>query len=256
MKIVEPSVTLVHSTVEPARTIEKIGRICYQSHHKVAVCESCGGTGLNNDLVRQGLHSMDESARCISCSATGTDESSAIAFVKMILANGHESVLEHVSAGFRIITDRGVTHQLVRHRIASFSQESTRYCNYSDERFKKELTFIEPPGLRTKEQAGESVVMADGDLGAWASVMEGAEHIYLEMISRGVAPQIARSVLPNSLKSEIGMTCNAREWRHFLRLRTSPKAHPQMRQIAFMLRDELCKWFPTAFEEFQSEKTS
>lgn len=241
MKIVKPTVTKVHATGDPARVTEAMGRICYQSDHKVLPCGECGGR-----LVFLGATQV----RCYRCNGTGTDEASAVAFVKKILSNGHESVLEHVSAGFKIVTDRGVTHELVRHRIASFSQESTRYCNYGNERFGKNLSFIEPPGLRSPEQRDESITMADGDLGAWGSVMEGAEHIYMEMISRGVAPQIARSVLPNSLKSEIGMTCNAREWRHFLRLRLSPKAHPQMQEIARLIQVLLSEWFPAAFEEF------
>jgi thymidylate synthase (FAD) len=222
--------------MDPARVIESMGRICYQSSHKILPCEKCGGG--------------QPEPTCCECRGSGTNEASAIALVKTILSNGHESVLEHVSAGFKIVTDRGVTHELVRHRIASFSQESTRYCNYDQARFGRELTFIEPPGLRDLNQEGEEATMADGDLGAWAGVMEGAEHIYHEMISRGVAPQIARSVLPNSLKSEIGMTCNAREWRHFLKLRLSPKAHPQMIEIAKMIQRHLSEWFPSAFEEF------
>ena len=249
MRIVKPSVKLAHATADPARVVEAMGRICYQSDHNVLPCKSCDGTGKTNN----GLRLWKMMVNCPDCSGTGTDELSVVAFVKKILSNGHESVLEHVSAGFKIVTDRGVTHELVRHRIASFSQESTRYCNYGNDRFGKNLTFIEPPGLRTPEQTGESVTMADGDLGAWASVLEGAEHIYLEMISRGVAPQIARSVLPNSLKSEIGMTANAREWRHFLKLRLSPKAHPQMREVARMIQILLGEWFPAAFEEFAVE---
>jgi thymidylate synthase (FAD) len=124
-------------------------------------------------------------------------------------------------------TDRGVTREIVRHRIASFSQESTRYCNYGKEQFEAELTFIAPPGL--------------SELPDWAVAMG--------ILSRGFLPQIARSVLPNSLKSEIAMTANFREWWHFLRLLTSPAAHPQMRQIAEMIRTELLKISQVGFED-------
>lgn len=235
MKIVKPSVELIHSTPNPERVIERMGRICYQSNHKVMTCVSCSGRG----WLRAGQV-------CTSCDSTGTDIESAIAFVKMIKSNGHESVLEHASAGFSIITDRGVTHEIVRHRIASYSQESTRYCNYGKEAFGREITVIEPPTLREPGYEGYPC-MTDGDLCAWGSAMEGAEHIYMEMLDRGVAPQIARSVLPNALKSEIGMTANFREWRHFLRLRTSPKAHPQMREIAGMIRARLVELSPACF---------
>jgi thymidylate synthase (FAD) len=244
MKIVKPTVTKVHATGDPARVTEAMGRICYQSDHKVLPCGDCGGEWNCEGVPRVG---------CYRCDFTGTDEASAVAFVKKILSNGHESVLEHVSAGFKIVTDRGVTHELVRHRIASFSQESTRYCNYGNERFGTSLTFIEPPGIRSPEQSDKNVGRVTGNLGAWCNAMERSESIYMGMISSGVAPQIARSVLPNSLKSEIGMTCNAREWRHFLRLRLSPKAHPQMREVARMIQVLLSEWFPVAFEEFAVE---
>jgi thymidylate synthase (FAD) len=243
MKIVKPSVKLVHFTPNPERVIEEMGRICYQSDHKVAKCQKCGGSGVNEDPNVGVVFD-----NCTTCDGTGTDISSAIAFIKKIIANGHESVLEHASAGFKIITDRGVTHEIVRHRLASYSQESTRYCNYSKARLGNEIYVIEPPGLREPGYTGDPL-MADGDLCAWAGAMEGTEHIYMEMISRGVAPQIARSVLPNSLKSEIGMTANFREWRHFLRLRTAPATHPQMREIAEVIRTELLRIAPVCFED-------
>lgn len=147
MKIIKPSVTLVHSTPNPERVIERMGRICYQSQHKVKICERCGGLGLDFNEVGHDDCAQDCCLRCIDCAGTGTDVESAIAFVKMVLANGHESVIEHAVAGFNIVTDRGVTHEIVRHRIASYSQESTRYCNYAKERFGSDLRFVEPPGL-------------------------------------------------------------------------------------------------------------
>lgn len=249
MKIIKPSVTLVHCTPDPERVIERMGRVCYQSNHKVKVCEGdkraglgCVGGRLPNTA---GQSSFEV---CSVCNGAGTDIASACAFVKMLLASGHESVIEHVSAGFLIVTDRGVTHEIVRHRLASYSQESTRYCNYGKEGFGQELTVIEPPGLSETLPAGhpDGVVT---ELYLWRSGVRVAENIYLKMLSHGVAPQIARSVLPNSLKSEIGMTANFREWRHFLRLRTSSKAHPQMREIAEMLRAELLKISPVCFED-------
>jgi thymidylate synthase (FAD) len=174
---------------------------------------------------------------CTTCNGSGTDVESARDFIRMILARGHESVIEHASAGFLIVTDRGVTHEIVRHRLASYSQCSTRYCNYSKEQFGGEIAVIEPPDLEADAMA------------YWHDVMRTCESQYLNMTKEGCKPEIARSVLPNSLKSEIGMTANFREWRHFLRLRTSPKAHPQMREIAEMIRAELLKISRACFED-------
>ena len=222
MKIIPVSVTMVHATADPSRIVEAMVRICYQSSHRVKPCEKCEG--------ERGLS-------CSQCNGTGTDEQSATDFVRMVIARGHESVIEHVSAGFRIVTDRGVTHELVRHRLASFSQESTRYCDYSGDRFGGDLGFIVPPGL------------SEAEASTWRCAVDTSEGMYKGLRASGVPPEIARSILPNSLKAEIGMTCNAREWRHFLRLRLSPKAHPQMREVAAMIRDHLVKWFPAAFED-------
>ena len=223
MKIVKPSVELVTYTQEPERLIERMGRICYQSNHKVKVCLGCEGRRYSDTLFN------GREVNCPECNGTGTEKSSAIAFVEMIKKNGHESVLEHASASFSIITDRGVTHEIVRHRIAAYSQESTRFCNYGKGGFGKEITVINP------FVAGVDIDTQE----LWYDSLHLAEEKYLAMIDKGVSPQIARSVLPNSLKTEIGMTANFREFRHFLRLRTSPKAHPQMREIAEMIRKEL-----------------
>ena len=133
MKVVKPSVELVTFTSEPERLIERMGRICYQSSHKVKVCEQCEGHKAEVKVVSIDSNSSLVRERCRKCNGTGTDIESAIAFVNMIKTNQHESVLEHPSASFSIVCDRGVTHETVRHRIASFSQESTRYCSYFKE---------------------------------------------------------------------------------------------------------------------------
>jgi thymidylate synthase (FAD) len=224
MRVVKPSVALIHATPDLERVIERMGRICYQSTHKAKPCGLC----------RNG---WNLSVRCCICGGTGVDIDSARDFIRMVIKNGHESVLEHASVGFSIVTDRGVTHEFVRHRIASFSQESTRYCNYAKEQFGGELTFIEPPGLEGMAQV------------QWYEHMQVCTETYLWLLKQGTSPQIARSVLPNSLKSEIGVSCNLREWRLFLRLRTSPKAHPQMREVAELIRTELLKLSAACFED-------
>lgn len=171
-----------------------------------------------------------------------TDES-ADDFVWRILRKGHESVIEHEKLTARIICDRGVSHELVRHRLASYSQESTRYCNYSKGKFGKELTFISP------------CFWPDDSLQyhLWRSAMSTAEGVYMYLLENGAKPEEARSVLPNSLKTEVVMTANLREWRHFFRLRCAPAAHPQMREIANQLLAQAYAALPVIFEDVAKE---
>lgn len=160
-------------------------------------------------------------------------------FIAGIIARGHESVIEHYSITVHVICDRGVSHELVRHRIASYSQESTRYCNYSAGKFGNELTFI-APCFWTEESP---------EYAQWRTAMEQAESAYLKLLAMGAKPEQARSVLPNSLKTELYVTMNLREWRHFLRLRTSPRAHPQMRELALQIKSLLSEKLPIIFED-------
>ena len=200
MKIVKPTVELMSPVDGDAvlRHIERCGRVCYKSEEKITADSA-------KDFVR-----------------------------KRILENGHESVLEHFSFSVRIICDRGVTHEIVRHRLASYSQESTRYCNYGKT---GEVSFVEPMFRVPYESK------------LWDESMQHAEEAYLSYIRHGASPQMARNLLPNSLKTEIIMTANLREWRHFFKLRTSPKAHPQMRQIAIPLLLHMQKTIPVVFED-------
>ena len=156
-----------------------------------------------------------------------------------ILKSGHESVIEHEKVSVRFICDRGVSHEIVRHRIASYSQESTRYCNYSKDKFGKEITVIKP--LFWEEDSDEYKI--------WYDAMLHAEQAYQGLIQMGAKPQEARSILPNSLKTEIVVTMNLREWRHFFRLRTASNAHPQMREIANMALDKLRQEIPIIFDD-------
>lgn len=166
-------------------------------------------------------------------------EGSAEKFVTAIIRNGHESVIEHVSFTVKFIVDRGVSHEMVRHRLASYSQESTRYCNYSKDDFQSEITFIEP------------YYLAEGSPGwiVWMLAMEAAEKAYFNLLNIGHSPQEARAVLPNSLKTEVMMTANLREWRHFLKVRTSKAAHPQIREVAIPLLHELQRLIPVVFDD-------
>ena len=199
MKIVKPSADLVSHTYQPLELIERMGRICYQSEPLAA-----GG---------------------------------AEPFVRMLIKRGHESVLEHAVATFVIVCDRGVTHEIVRHRLASYSQESTRYCRYAEG-----IQVVSPPGLDA------------GALAAWQGAVCQAEDTYLRMLAADVSPQIARSVLPTCLKTQIGMTANFREWRHFIRLRTAKAAHPQIREIAGLIRASFWRCWPVIVEDIYTER--
>lgn len=202
MKIVDQSVECITSTPNALQVIEGAGRTCYKSEEKIT-------------------------------------SDSAVPFVRGIVKRGHESVLEHASATFRIVTDRGVSHEIVRHRLASYSQESTRYCNYGSR--DGEISVIEPPGLNSAMRLG------------WEMSCKTAESAYITMIKSSVPPQIARSVLPTCLKTEIVMTANFREWRHFIRLRTSIAAHPQIRVIAGMVLFWFLANYPVIVEDIPSD---
>uniref|UniRef100_A0A6H1Z7T7 Putative thymidylate synthase n=1 Tax=viral metagenome TaxID=1070528 RepID=A0A6H1Z7T7_9ZZZZ len=203
MRIVKQSVELESITPNAVQLIERAGRTCYKSEDRV------------------------------------TDDS-AEAFVKMILKRGHHSVIEHAAqASFRVICDRGVSHEFVRHRLMSFSQESTRYCNYAKGKFGGEIAVIE--------------LGFTGDMRrVWEGAMLAAETAYLSLVEAGAPPQFARSVLPTCLKTELVATANFREWRHFLKLRTAPAAHPQMREVAYMIADILLEHARVCFEDVVS----
>ncbi len=169
---------------------------------------------------------------------------SAEKFISNILKRGHESVIEHFNITVRFITDRGVTHELVRHRLVAYTQESTRYVNY----YKKGMQFIEP--VFWKEDNNATVDRNHASLlDRWQITMENCEYIYNNLIEDGATPQEARSILPNSLKTEIVCTANIREWRHILKLRTSKTAHPQMRELMIPLLDELKEKLPILFRD-------
>ena len=207
MKIIEPSVELAEDFDAAAvmKKIERAGRVCYKSEGNI------------------------------------TDDS-AEKFIRGIIKRGHESVIEHASVSFKIICDRGVTHELVRHRIgASYSQESTRFCDYSAGKFGGELTFIKPCFWSEDDE----------NFRLWLSTMELLEKNYLAMRAGGAKPEEVRSILPNSLKTEIFVTMNLRELRHFLKLRTAKAAHPQMRQVALKIFDILNEKLPAIFGDIQ-----
>ena len=206
MKIISPSFEIIGKVDGDAilKEIEYIGRVCYKSE-----------SNITSDSAKE--------------------------FVSKILKNGHESVIEHSRLTIKIICDRGVSHEIVRHRIASYSQESTRYCNYYKEKFGKELTLIKP--FYWEEDNNKYNI--------WMKIMQQIEDSYNALIEEGAKPEEARSILPNSLKTEIVVTMNLREWRHFFKLRTSQKAHPQMREVAIPILKEVKKNIPVIFDDIQ-----
>ena len=204
MRIIEPYFEILDELdgKKMLQKIERIGRVCYKSE----------------DLIT---------------------EDSAEKFIRNILKRGHESVIEHEKISVKMVCDRGVTHEIVRHRVASYSQESTRYCNYQKDKFGNELTFIKP--VFWKEDSPEYAL--------WKESMQQIEDQYMKLIEMGASAQEARSILPNSLKTEIVVTMNLRDWRHFFRLRTASAAHPQIREIAGMVLEEFRRQIPVVFDE-------
>lgn len=165
------------------------------------------------------------------------------AFLRKIVSSGHESVIEHGTISVKMVCDRGVSHELVRHRLFSFSQESTRYCNYAKDSFGKQLTFIIPDVI----DAGTIEQKA-----TWTTAMLISERMYFNMLAQGFPPEIARGVLPHDLATTIVVTGNLREWRHFLKLRSlgvSGKPHPAIKKLADGILQDFIKKFPVFFED-------
>ena len=199
--------------------IEKIGRVCYKSE----------------DYITE-------------------DGESAKKFVAMLIRNGHEAMIEHSFLSVKFTVDRGVSHELVRHRIASFAQESTRYCNYAKDKFGAECAFIDlEPGImldnKMKKMSAEEIALI---LAEWKSAMEDAERHYMKLLELGATPQIARAVLPNSTKTEITVSANYREWRNFFKLRVPADIHPQMREVTIPLLKELKGMIPVIFDDIEA----
>ena len=188
------------------------------------------------------LKKIERVARTCYKSEDYIKEGSAERLVKSLINRGHEAMLEHYSFSIKFVCDRGVSHEIVRHRVASFAQESTRYCNYSKDKFGNELTFIKPCFWDEYSPCMEIL---------WQQAAKQSEVKYFELLEMGATPEQARSVLPNSIKTEIVMTANLREWRHFLKLRTSQAAHPQMRELTIPLLKELKEKIPVIFDDIE-----
>lgn len=188
------------------------------------------------------LQKIEAVARTCYKSEGKIQEGSAAKLVAGLIKSGHEAMLEHASVTVKFVVDRGISHELVRHRLASFAQESTRYCNYSKDDFGSEITFIIPNYLEYKSEGWN----------IWKESMKQAEDAYFKMLDFGLSPQQARAVLPNSLKTEVVMTANLREWRHFFKLRAlgiTGKPHPQMLEVAVPLLEDMKNLIPVVFDD-------
>lgn len=203
MKIVQPSVTLEWATPNALQMIESTGRTAYKSE----------------DLMT---------------------DASAEEFVRRMIKRRHFPVLEFADASFRFVFDRGVSHELVRHRIASYCQESTRYCAYNKSKFGKEISIIQPDGL------------SEAQIERRKQLFEAIQNVYMAEIEEGLAPQIARGVLPTALKTEIVCKTNFSEWRHILKLRTAKDAHPQIRQALNLVLQWFRENYPVIVEDITS----
>jgi thymidylate synthase (FAD) len=217
------------------------------------------------------LRRIEYAARISHGSEDAQTNDSAERFLRaVVLQHGDWSVVEHVSASVEFLVDRGITHELVRHRVASYTQSSTRFINYA----KKTLpTFIYPiPEIRCAHcEAGNAPQpgLSGGAYGydhtkpwyhgaikcayepVWLCAIEYAESEYRNLLDLKWRPQEARSVFPNALSSKIMMTCNLRNWRHFFLMRTSKEAHPQMRQVTIPLLEEFKRLVPVLFEDIE-----
>ena len=179
-----------------------------------------------------------------------TDES-ANRMIRSLLMRKHESPVEHVSISVRFICDRGVSHEIVRHRLASYSQESTRYVNYSGDKAGGEITYIDLAGGLAYDFNMSQLPpeMTDAIYEEWLKANEDAEKHYMKLIELGATPQIARSVLNNSTKTDLIMSANPREWRNFFSLRCDLASHPQMREVARELLQVMYNIFGVIFED-------
>ena len=217
MKLVKPFVELLWITPDSLGMIEAAGRTCYKSEDKIE---------------------------------KGTD----LKFAQKMLNRGHEAMIEHASMSMRVVCDRGVTHEIVRHRLFSYAQESTRYCNYSGG-----VTFVVPCWFETEIKNYDKVAWDEDTAcdhaykspeGLWLAQMMWSEKTYIKLLKDGWSPQQARSVLPNSLKTEIVITGNLREWRHFFNMRCASTAHPQMREVSAIALDIAQEEVPVLFDDF------
>ena len=208
MRIIEPSYEILTpiNGNEVLRTLEKVARTCYKSEDKIG-------------------------------------EGTAEKMVANLIKNGHEAMIEFFDITVKFVHNRGFTHEMVRHRLCSFAQESTRFCNYSGDKFGNEITVIRPYWY-CEDERDERFEDA-----TWYNAMADVEKRYFNLLTLGLQAQAARGILPNDLKTEINVKANLREWRAIFKLRTAPSAHPDMRRVMIPLLEELRGKIPVIFDD-------
>jgi thymidylate synthase (FAD) len=212
MKIVKPSFEILSATnleyvTEQLKIIELAGRNCYKSEDKI--CEG------SHDKI-----------------------------IGMLRLKKHFSVLEHGNMTVRMIGSRAFSHQLVRHRLAAYSQESQRYCNYNKGKFGSEVTFVEPVKFSEWDEELQK---------NFTTSLQLAEKCYQELVEQGMKAEDARGVLPNQCKTEVVVTMNLRSWMHFFSMRCDKHAQAEIRLIATGLLEEFNKLMPVIFEDLAKE---
>ena len=209
---------------------------------------------------------IEESGRTCYVSGASMTEETGEKFVRTMVKNGHDAMLEHSFMKVRFTVDRGISHELVRHRLCSFAQESTRYCNYSKDKFGNEITVIAPcfwnPVMSqirfTDDGWVQTETEADDDTKKyvlWHNSCYLSEARYFKLLEHGATPQEARSVLPHSLKTEIVVYANMREWRNIFKLRAAGehgKPHPQMLEVMVPLLNECKMKLPALFDDISA----
>lgn len=207
MKIINPSAAITFlnksDAAEDMKKIERAGRLCYRSDNLIT-------------------------------------EDSYEKFIKGIVKSGHESVIEHVNVTVNIVCSRATSHQIVRHRLASYSQESQRYVNYTKERHGEEIAYVFLGGERG---VPESML----------GFLEVLEKGYFQLITEGLKAEDARAILPNCTRTEMVMTANLREWRHFLNVRLGKGAQDEIKYIAQILLKQFYEYYPPIFEDIWEE---
>lgn len=202
---------------------------------------------LDNIGYWNALRLVERAARTCYGSEDRISENSAEALIRQCIRRGHESVLEHANISILLTTDRGVTHELVRHRVGvAYSQESTRYVRYAGD-----MKFIEPWWWDNSRLCAEGAEAKD----VFYRQCVSSEIAYKQMLEIGLPAQAARAVLPNALATKIVVTANVREWRHILKLRCDPAAHPDMRRIMHMVLDMFASLWPVFFDDIETKQT-
>ena len=207
MKVIDQSHEILSVPDGLLQTLEKVGRTCYKSEDKVT-------------------------------------PGSAANFVAMLIRRGHHAMIEFGDITVKFVTNRGVTHELVRHRLCSFAQESTRYVNYGGD----DIAFIRPVWC----QGFENGNCANSAYIEWRESLIASGRSYKGLLALGWRPEQAREVLPNSLKTEIVVKGNIREWRHIFALRCSKAAHPQIRALMVPCMEELRQKLPVVFDDIEA----